>query len=115
MIVSRVHKYVCIGIPRTASKSMIEWLRNYRDEWLDGHHRWQVPEEFQDYLIFTVVRNPYDRAMSGFFAETWEPPKPGEEQSRPESFAQFMAELKAELRENPDGNQMNQWGFVEKG
>lgn len=113
MIVSRVHKYVCIEIPRTASKAMIEWLRNYNDEWIDGHHRWRVPDEFKDYLVFTVVRNPYDRAMSGFFAECWIQDDPAP--PRPKSLAEAIREQNAKRRAEPDGHHMSQWEFVRKG
>ena len=73
MIISHSHKYVYIGIPRTGSKSMNHWLREYFDgRWYGGHHDYNVPEEAAGYFIFTVVRNPYDRATSHHFAVTWD-------------------------------------------
>ena len=73
MIVSDTYKYVYIGIPRTGSKSMNHWLMEYFDgKWYGGHHDYNVPEEFAEYLIFTVVRNPYDKSTSGYFAVTWD-------------------------------------------
>ena len=72
MIISHTLRYVCIGIPRTSSKSMSEWLRTYyKGEYVGYHHQWHVPEEVRDYLIFTVVRNPYDRVVSGAFTLPW--------------------------------------------
>lgn len=72
MIISDKHKFVYIGIPRTASKSMNHWLCSYFDGRSHaGHHDYLVPEDAKDYLIFTVVRNPYDRAVSGHFGVTW--------------------------------------------
>jgi hypothetical protein len=79
MIISYTHRYVYIGIPRTASKSMNHWLC----EWFDGrfhgeHHDYVVPEEAAGYLVFTIVRNPYDRATSGHFGVTWDDQAPTE-------------------------------------
>lgn len=82
MIICHALKYVYIGIPRTGSKSMNRWLMDhFQGEWVGFHHQWQVPAEARDYLIFTLVRNPYERAMSGWFAIPWsvespEPPQP---------------------------------------
>jgi len=119
MIFSRAFKYICIGIPRTGSKSMIAWLRNYQDEWIDGHHEWRVPEglqdELQDFLVFTVVRNPYDRAMSGFFADLW--CGDGNESKQWESFAHYMGSLSDKARKDADGDGrfMNQGNYVKNG
>lgn len=72
MIISDKHRYVYIGIPRTGSKSMNHWLCEHFDgRNLGGHHDYDVPEDVSDYLIFTVVRNPYDREVSSHFAVTW--------------------------------------------
>lgn len=69
MIISPTHKFVYIGIPRTASKSMNEWLmRHYGGIWYGGHHDYEgIPDDARSFLVFTTVRNPYDRAVSGFF------------------------------------------------
>ena len=73
MIISQTHKYVYIGIPRTGSKSMNHWLREYFDgRWYGGHHDYTVPEEAAGYFIFTVVRNPYDRRASHHYAVFWD-------------------------------------------
>ena len=41
MNISHELRYVFIGIPRNASKSMSEWLvANYRGEWHGHHHQW---------------------------------------------------------------------------
>ena len=72
MIISHTLKYVYIGIPRTGSKSMNRWLMKHcSGEWVGEHHDWRVPEYARDYLIFTIVRNPYDRAVSGYFGIPW--------------------------------------------
>jgi len=121
MHVSHKHRFIYIGIPRTGSKSMYRWLsENYESENLGGHHDFIVSDEFRDYLVFTVVRNPYDRWASGGFAVLWHgeqphaskrvpsPPitpstKPLDERSR-ESTAQGTT----------PGNGMNQSQFIKR-
>lgn len=73
MIVSPSHRFVYVGIPRTASKSMNEWLmRHYGGIWYGGHHDYRpVPDGARSFLVFTTVRNPYDRAVSGYFGRHW--------------------------------------------
>ena len=72
MVISHSLKYVYVGIPRTGSKSMINWLVAYFDgEHVGKHHQYRIPEEVSDYLIFTTVRNPYDRWISGHFCTPW--------------------------------------------
>ncbi len=73
MIYSHKYGYVYIGIPRTGSKSMNHWLcEHFEGENCGSHHDYNVPEWAADYLVFTVVRNPYDRTTSGHFAVTWD-------------------------------------------
>jgi len=70
MQISHQHKFICIGIPRNGSKSMFEWLHtNYQSEYFMGHHAYQIPKEYKDYFVFTLVRNPYERTVSGWFFE----------------------------------------------
>ena len=72
MVISHSLRYVYIGIPRTSSKSMSRWLgAHYEGEFFGTHHQLFVPEEARDYLIFTIVRNPYDRHTSGSFSLAW--------------------------------------------
>jgi len=111
MHVSRTHRFVYIGIPRTGSKSMYQWLlENFQTESVGGHHEWQAPDEFQDYFVFTVVRNPYERATSGRFFEPvikypHDPP-------RPKSFAESMQRVIPKRSEACPA--MNQKHFVER-
>lgn len=65
MIVSHARKYVCIAIPKTGSCC----LRNALLGRFDGidyppHHRTVFPPECHGYTTFTLVRNPYARALS---------------------------------------------------
>ena len=60
MVISHALRYVYIGIPRTASKSMIRWLTaNFQGEHVLYHHSWQVPDEAKDYLIFTTNKHGF--------------------------------------------------------
>src|SRR4051812_1389927 len=82
MIISRTKKYVYIGIPRTGSKSMCRWLMDhYEGQWVGGHHEWKIPDDCRDFLVFTVIRNPYEVQVSGWFFDPViknanAPPKP---------------------------------------
>ena len=72
MIISHEHKYVFVGIPRNASKSVSQWLvMNCKGKWHGAHHQWKVPDECKGYLVFAVVRNPYERTASGKFGLHW--------------------------------------------
>ena len=72
MIVSDRYKYVYVAIPRTASKSMNHWLLDHYQGRTHGrHHQMDVPEEASDYLVFTIVRNPYDLWVSYRFHVPW--------------------------------------------
>lgn len=122
MHVSREHRFVYIGIPRTGSKSMFGWLsENYGSENLGGHHDFIVPDEFKDYLIFTVVRNPYDRWASGSFAVLWNGEQPDASKRVPSPAPVPPAKpLDERIRESTvegttPGNAMNQSQFIKKG
>jgi len=73
MIISPKYKFVFIGIPRTGSKSMNRWLiEQFGGIWYRGHHDYNdIPDGATGFLRFAVVRNPYDRAVSGYFARVW--------------------------------------------
>jgi len=144
MIISDKYRYVYIGIPRTGSKSMNHWLVEYFDgRWHGGHHDYDIPEEAANYLVFTIVRNPYDRATSSHLAVTWDDEVPKEhelgpyqnEQERLRMFRAALAtrekqqrepprqsvisldeRIRAAIRSNEEaGHGMNQKGFVDRG
>lgn len=74
MIVSEKHRYVCIGIPKAGSQSVARWLVDHFDgSPLGYHHAWQVPDELADHLVFTVVRDPYERCLSAWWYRCQEP------------------------------------------
>ena len=87
MIISKALKYVYIAIPRTGSKSMSQWLvDNFQGEWHGRHHEWKVPDYCQDFLVFTLVRNPYEVQASGWFFDPVI--KSGDESPKPKSYAE---------------------------
>jgi hypothetical protein len=63
--VSEKHKYVFVSTPKAASQSLYrvlgEWYGPVRGY---GMHGVKVPKQFKDYFTWTVVRNPYTRAIS---------------------------------------------------
>ena len=88
MIVSEALKYVYISIPRTGSKSMSQWLvDHYQGEWHRQHHEWKVPQEYHDFLIFTLIRNPYEIQASGWYFEQVNKP---ENYKKPKSYAEVV-------------------------
>jgi len=112
MIISETYRYVYLGIPRTGSKSMNHWLIEYFDgKWHGGHHDTHVPEEAAGYLVFTIVRNPYERAASGHFAVCWDDLTPSEVeigpcQSERERLRRSRAIMEVrEKRQNPSPTQ----------
>lgn len=124
MVISHSLRYVYIGIPRTSSKSMIRWLCTHYDGEASGsHHDMVVPEEVRDYLIFTIVRSPYDRYTSGAFFLEWGG-RPADEslreqkelpQERPEPSEDLIRGYTLEKDgigpENRPDSRMNQWYY----
>lgn len=66
MILSRKHRYVFISTPKTGSHSFFKLLEKEFDgtRQLFGYHRTEMPDHTEDYLVFSTVRNPYDRLVS---------------------------------------------------
>lgn len=64
MIISHKHRYVYISVPKAASQTMFRVLSEHYDgERYGGMHENQIPPMARDYFKFTVVRNPYRRAL----------------------------------------------------
>ena len=94
MIISHVHRYVYIAIPRTGSKSMNRWLMDHYDgEWVGYHHDWRVPATADGYLVFTIVRNPYEKVVSGWYHVPWSI----EEPDPPRSISEFAEAMKESI------------------
>ena len=87
MIISKALEYVYISIPRTGSKSMSRWLiDHYQGEWHGRHHEWKVPEECRGFLVFTLVRGPYEIQASGWYFKPVI--KSGDERARSKTYAE---------------------------
>ena len=121
MIISHTREYVYIGIPRTGSKSMNRWLMDhFEGEWFGYHHQWRVPEEARNYLIFTIVRNLYEREVSGWFHIPWSaehetPPKPTSLVAKEKRKAIPLKDGTARIEQhNVPEVGMNQKNYVEK-
>jgi hypothetical protein len=64
MIVSEKHKVIFVAIPKTATRSIYNSLINNFDGKQLNDHQKIIPIKYQSYYSFTVIRNPYDRAVS---------------------------------------------------
>jgi len=70
MIINHDHRFVYIGLPKTASTTMHRWLTQpalspapWTPEGQD-QHAFAIPPGASGYFVFATVRNPYDRAVS---------------------------------------------------
>ena len=61
--------FVFILIPKTASRSLLGYLKNHFSNGtiVDHHSTADLPEECSGYPTTAIVRNPYDRACSAFW------------------------------------------------
>lgn len=67
MIVSQSMRFVFVSTPKCATHTMYEVLHSALYNGLllpGGNHNNQVPEQFRSFYIFSIVRNPYSRAVS---------------------------------------------------
>lgn len=73
MVISHLHKFVYLGAPKTASRSMHVWLGQESLLGRDGcntyllpglTHYQLIPEEFSEYLVFATTRNEPERLRS---------------------------------------------------
>lgn len=65
-LTSKRRKIVWLGIPRTATTSMQEFLRNNISYDFVGHKHRPITRRAKGYYHYTFVRNPYDRMASLF-------------------------------------------------
>ena len=72
MMVSDAHRYVYVAVPKTGGRSMRRALKGFYGgrALRSGMHQRAIPKTCIDYLIFCTVRNPYDRAVSKWWATT---------------------------------------------
>jgi hypothetical protein len=67
MVVSDDIKALAILIPKTGTRSILYYMQQYHNGRLEGNHRVDIPKEYEDYLSFCVVRNPYTRIVSHWY------------------------------------------------
>lgn len=91
MIVSEKHRYVYIAIPKAGSQSVSQWLvDHYSGSPVGYHHAWKVPPGYEDYFVFTVVRDPYERCFSAWWFRCMEPSRQRGNPMSGWSFDRFM-------------------------
>ena len=76
MIIGRDLKYVFMSTPKAATNSMYAWLTEHYGGVHDKRqvfHGTQVPEDCLDFFKWTIVRNPYSRAVSIWWVLTQDP------------------------------------------
>ena len=67
---------------------MSQWLvDHYQGEWYGQHHEWKVPQEYRDFLVFTLIRNPYEIQASGWY---FEPVNKPENYKKPKNYAEAV-------------------------
>lgn len=72
MYISTEYKFAYLAIPRTASRTMRNWVTTEYGAVVNGnHHHMQIEEneihkkeEISNYFVFTIIRNPYQRIIS---------------------------------------------------
>jgi len=76
MIIGRDLRYVFMSTPKAATNSLYAWLTKHYGGVHDKSqpfHGTQVPDDCRDFFKWTVVRNPYSRAVSIWWALTQGP------------------------------------------
>jgi hypothetical protein len=69
-MISHEHKFIYVAIPKTGSASINDWSkRNFEAEQIGRYHGFKIPKEFNRYLVFTIIRNPYERCWSWYWFE----------------------------------------------
>lgn len=68
MIVSHEHRFVYVSIPWTASSSTRAWLRDHfgGEDQGELHMEEGIPRSLKDYFVFTTMRSPLERCISGW-------------------------------------------------
>lgn len=74
MIISYKHRVTFLAVPRTASRSIHQYLIDTSGEEnmkvFGGYHGRDLPSEFAHWFSFAVVRHPYTRAVSFWMKAT---------------------------------------------
>ena len=74
VIVSDKHRFVFVGVPKAATQSLFPWLADNFEGRQVGMHTRKLPAGTEGYLVWSVVRNPYVRAVSMWWSVTGQGP-----------------------------------------
>ena len=70
-MISHSHKFIFIPVRRAAGTSIATAMGDYGEKGFDRGvltHNWYSDiEKYRDYFVFTAIRNPWDRLVSGYF------------------------------------------------
>ena len=67
MLICDEHKFIFLRNPKTASRSVTKALKdNFTTRNVGNYHSWKISKELTGYFVFTTVRNPYERTISGW-------------------------------------------------
>jgi len=68
MVVSHENGFVFVAIPKTASMTISQGLvKHCRGVLVQPYHAWKRPTGTQGYVVFSVVRDPYERLYSWYW------------------------------------------------
>jgi len=76
VIIGRDLRYVFMSTPKAATNSLYAWLTEHYGGVHDKHqpfHGTQVPDDCLDFFKWSIVRNPYSRAVSIWWGLTQDP------------------------------------------
>jgi len=69
LLINHLHKWAFIHIPKTGGTSITNSILDIPEtEVLTSHDTIRLLENSSDYFVFTMVRNPYTRFMSAYYA-----------------------------------------------
>lgn len=68
MLVCNKHRIVFLAIPKTGTRTIYDVLKTHFDGVLYKEHLSTMPAKYKKYKSFTIVRNPYDRAVSQWWS-----------------------------------------------
>ena len=76
MIISQYFQYVFVSVPKTGTQTMFATLvDHYHGERSGGFHERRIPGVAKLWYTFSIVRNPFERAVSLWYSTTQRNPK----------------------------------------
>ena len=70
MVVFPEYKYLYISTQKSGTHAMYDYLQRCGGKRHGAYHEKIIPEKYKDYKTFITVRNPFDRAVSSWWALT---------------------------------------------